>query len=125
VTNSAPENTSWKFLFDGTCALCKKFAGMIDRAGTRVVPVELHAYLQSGNNNTNLTIEALESVLHLISPQGEILTGHEAVQKILLLIPALRPFRWMLSKKAGSFGIKAAYYTADIIRKRCRSCKKK
>ncbi len=114
-------NEKWKLLFDGECETCRRFSEMVIRFDTEnlihVVSLQEHFQL-----NREIPLEELREELHLLSVSGKVLRGGEAIAMIISLVPATRPFRWMVENPLGRRGSSAVYRMMKRMR-RCRSCR--
>ncbi len=75
-------------------------------------------------NNSYPSKDELEQDVHMIGRDGEVLIGGSVVQQVLAVLPAMRPFRWMIESSAGKNASKAAYLTLKRFRD-CPGCKKR
>ena len=117
------ENEQWKLLYDGECPLCTRFANTVRRLDneTSIVVRDLHEHFRE---DSSIPLEKLLEDVHLLSEEGTILRGGDAVAKVITLIPQARPFRWMIESKAGKRSSDAAYEIMARVR-RCRRCGRK
>ncbi len=113
----------WLLLYDDECPLCSRFASWIRRLDPhniiRTVPLQTYA-LQADYPGR----EQLETDVHMLGRNGEILVGGEVVRKIVEIIPAMRPFRWMMEGETGKKAARFAYLTMKRFRD-CPGCGKR
>lgn len=114
------QEACWKLLFDADCSLCRRFATQVSHVKTtdclQVISLQLYY-----SYDQNIPLEELMKELHLLGPQKEVFRGGEALQKLFVLFPMCRPFRWMLESKAGQEAGKIVY--GGLQRLSCRSCR--
>lgn len=105
-------------LFDADCDFCARFAEKVSAFNTaeclQVISFQLHFSFDQ-----SIPLEELAEELHLLSPQKEVFRGGAALQKLFVLFPMFRPFRWMIESGTGKRAGRVAYNTL----KRWRSCR--
>ena len=113
---------TWLLLFDGECETCRRFAEKVKRFDTheRISILSLQDHYRE---DTRIPLEELKEELHLLGSSGTLLRGGEAIARIISLVPAARPFRWMIESRAGKKGSDLVYRILSRVR-RCRSCGK-
>src|SRR6056297_2334478 len=112
-------SNQWTLLFDNQCALCSKFASFARRFGSSSLSViSIEQYCR---DHDFLSYDELMKDVHLLGPESEIYRGKEAAEKIALLFPALKPFRWILESHAGKNTTRRIYASINHFR-RCRKC---
>jgi len=113
------ESNQWLLLFDNECTTCIKFSHFAQRFASSELQVQsLQDYTQSSND---LLYSDLMKDIHLVSPQKEVFIGNEAMEKLILLFPALKPFQWLLTTQLGKKSSHVIYSSISRFR-RCRKC---
>lgn len=107
----------WTLLYDKDCRLCTQFSSWISRLDSESSILTL-PYQEYILYNEHPVAEELEKDVHLIGRQGEVLKGGAVVQTVLAILPAMRPFRWMIEGAVGRKASDIAY----ISMKRFRDC---
>jgi predicted DCC family thiol-disulfide oxidoreductase YuxK len=87
---------TYTVLYDHNCPLCRQAVHRLqtwDRDGVL-------AYLPGGDDETRrrfpgISEAALADALHLVSPDGNVWAGAEAVEKLVDLLPGWRRARWL------------------------------
>ncbi len=111
----------WILLYDAECALCSRFAAHLRRFDKyrEIEAVSFQDYEFSAGES--ISYEDLKKEVHMLGKEGECLFGGEVIQQILLLLPQMRPFQWMVKSGAGKALSKAVYSSISLAR-RCSRC---
>jgi len=112
----------WRLLFDGECPYCCRFAEMVRKFDHDNLVAIISLQEHSLDDDTIPLDELLEDV-HLLDREGNILKGGDAVNRIITLVPGVRPFRWMVESRWGHKGTELLYRTMKSFRG-CRKCDK-
>ena len=117
-----PAHETWLLLFDGECPTCCRFADMVKRFDhdKLIVPIALQEHYETSKS---IPLDDLKEELHILGSRGSLLRGGEALATIIALVPAARPFRWMIENRLGRKGSDVVYRILNRMR-RCPSCKK-
>jgi predicted DCC family thiol-disulfide oxidoreductase YuxK len=118
IVSVMPDN--WILLYDEECPLCRRFVSSIERLN-RGKNFSLFSLQYYSRIDTRFSKDQLLKSLHIISDRGAVLTGGAALQKTLMLLPASRPYRWMLNGMVGRGAASTVYKTLNTIR-RCYQC---
>lgn len=113
----------WLLIYDGKCPLCRRFMGMVsrfDRDG-RITTITHDDY---GLRHRVADAERFRDDVQLIGPDGAQHTGGAAIHCLVSLLPALKPFRWMLEGRAGRKLSDLFYFSTSRLR-RCLHCGEK
>ena len=87
--------TTHALIYDGRCGFCRQEAARLERwSGGRIRPASFHdpGVLEQ---HPSLTREQCEQAIQMISPDGRIFSGAEAVARIALQHPWLRLAAWL------------------------------
>ncbi|MBN2435328.1 MAG: DUF393 domain-containing protein [Spirochaetes bacterium] len=114
---------SWTLLYDRDCPLCSRFAVIVEKLDheNMIDFVPLQDYCKK---EIRFSCEELLKTVHIISEQGQVLKGGDAVCKVLMLVPASRPYRWLLKSKVGHRVSNTVYFALNSIR-RCYKCNRR
>ncbi len=123
-----PENQKtenyWELLYDGECPLCTRFAAQLrkfDRHGEiSIIPLQDYEI----SDEAAVSYHDLMEDVHMLGRNGECLVGGDVVQQILLMVPQMKPFRWMLKTNAGR-GLSRALYSSLSFARGCSRCRRK
>ncbi len=69
----------------------------------------------------SISYEDLKKEVHMLGKEGECLSGGEVIRQILLMMPQMRPFKWMLKSGAGK-GLSKVLYSSISLARRCSRC---
>ncbi len=117
-----PVHEKWKLLYDGECETCRRFAEKVRRFD-RTNSIETVSLQDHYIDDRSIPLEELLNDLHMVSSSGTVVRGGEAVAQIISLVPAARPFRWMVETSPGRRGSDLVYRILKR-RHRCPHCKK-
>ena len=115
----------WILLYDKECFVCRKTAGflaLLDRQNL-IDRIDYHLYYEQ--NQLHIPITALEKEIHLISLEGDLFSGHLAIQKVITLLYPRPFFRWLLNHPLSTWWLSVLYRLATLLRKNCSTCSKK
>ncbi|MGN6555429.1 MAG: thiol-disulfide oxidoreductase DCC family protein [Verrucomicrobiota bacterium] len=103
------EGCGGRVCYDRDCPVCRKwagrFTGVLERNGFAVVPLqapEIRAYLR-------LPEAELLQEMRVITADGKVIGGANALVFLAAKIPALRPFNWLAKLPGVSALLCAAY----------------
>ena len=115
-----PVDETWLLLFDGECETCRNFAARIERFDTdnAITVLSLQEHYRT---DTTIPLKRLKEEVHLLGSRGAVLTGGDALAKVISLVPSSKPFRWMIDTRVGRKGSDVVYRIMNRMR-RCRSC---
>jgi predicted DCC family thiol-disulfide oxidoreductase YuxK len=104
--------------------LCRKFSEIIIRfdVNGRVVPLSIDEFLE--RNENGIGHDELKKDLHIVNTNGDVLKGSIAMQKLITLLPFVRPMQWMLKSYIGK-GVVDVTYGAIKSFRRCYYCNKR
>jgi hypothetical protein len=112
-------DNKWLLLYDNECSTCIKFAQKADLfASSDLVVIPLQEYITLHND---LNYDDLMRDIHLLGPDNEVYQGAEALEKVLLLFPVLKPFQWLINSSFGKKSSKVVYTSISHFH-RCRKC---
>lgn len=113
----------WKLLYDGECPLCTRFAAELQRYDVykQIDIIPLQSYM---GIDKAIDIVELQKDVHMLGQNGECLVGSEVIREVLMIVPQMKAFRWMLKTNAGKGLSKALYSSLKFVRN-CRHCNKK
>lgn len=114
------EKYYWKILYDAECSMCSNFAKYLKKFDINEIfnMISLQEYCREQDT---YTYDELMKEIHLLGKCGEIFKGGAAVNQILVEIPQLKPFRWMLNNSFSKKTVAMAYSGLDYFR-RCKNC---
>ncbi len=81
-------------VYDGTCAFCRALASWVTRLDIlgRVWAMDLHTHAERiARRSPGLDHETLVRAVHLLSPEGNVWVGFEAVRRLAVILPVLWP----------------------------------
>ena len=80
-----------QILYDGQCSLCQRAIARLRRRDTRhrLTFMDLHS-VDVSRIHPSLTTEACLRDMHLVTPQGRVLSGFDAFRHIAAQLPAWR-----------------------------------
>jgi predicted DCC family thiol-disulfide oxidoreductase YuxK len=82
----------WVLVFDGECGICRRSVAWIqNRKGAERIEAVPYQHPSVPERYPELSREALEEAMHLVSPTGEVRKGARAGEEILRLLPRWRP----------------------------------
>jgi predicted DCC family thiol-disulfide oxidoreductase YuxK len=113
-------NLKWTLLYDETCSLCKKYTEIIE-IYDRNHKVSLKSLQKFYKKNQNIPLSDLMKDIHLLNNKGIILKGEDAIQKLISIIPASKPFKWMIESNTFKKSASSIYRAGKKFRK-CREC---
>ncbi len=93
---SAPSNTS-VVLYDGHCPFCRKQADRLLRWATRGARIEVRDFQQPHalDDFPGLTQAQCMDAMRLVAPDGRVYSGAEAVARVMMTRPLLRPLAYV------------------------------
>ena len=114
---------NWTLLYDCDCPLCTRFAKIVESIDhdNMINFIPLQDYCRK---EQRFTCEELLRTVHIISEHGQVLKGGDALGKVLMLVPASRPYRWLLQSKVGRGVSNTVYFALNSFR-RCYKCNRR
>ena len=119
--------SQWLYVYDNECPVCSKAANLLhklDKNGVLQFVDAKNIQTYSSDIKDILSkheLELLEDV-GLISPNGEVYIGADAMGKIIELLPASRPLAWMFRRTFVGKVIVPVYSLMKSVRRACGAC---
>jgi predicted DCC family thiol-disulfide oxidoreductase YuxK len=110
-----------KIIYDSSCALCTRFIHTVckfDRNNI-LIALPVDEYLLTEND---IQKKAVQDEIHIKTDSGIIQSGSQAIHEIFKILPAARPYKWMLSKRTTA---RLFYATAKRAKRICLWCTKR
>jgi predicted DCC family thiol-disulfide oxidoreductase YuxK len=114
--------TRWKLLYDAECHFCARFAQLIAQF-CRDGQIEVISVQEYHRRDPLIPVEDLLTQVHLLSEDGALLRGGDAVQRVISIVPQARPLRWMVSSRWGRRGSHLLYRTLHALT-HCPGCRR-
>ncbi len=106
-------------LYDDLCSFCRRFLDWVARRDKEglIEPVGFRDP-RLPQITPSLTGEKLFGSMHLVFPDGKILSGHRAMPKLLGLLPGLAWLAWLLKILPGADWLSGRIYDWIAIHRR-------
>lgn len=113
---------AFRAVYDGSCDICGRFALRLKReAGVRVFLVACDAAEREAFV-PEVAKETCEKAFVVVTPQGDVLSGADAVLALSDIAPSIRRWAWIARLPGGMSLARSAYAFVARHRRRCPGC---
>lgn len=116
-------------IYDSECTMCQRFKHGLERIDVK----DIVNYASVHDENIyiafpELEVDQCQQTVHLITEEKLILKGHEVVEYLIRILPAVKKFSWLLDSDQSKKAIEFFYNKVNEIKhksKGCSGCKNK